>query len=79
MQAQTVVISSTSFEEEVIEAGVNDGQYTDTGDATVAHDLINNAGETPVDQFGGTEMEVNARYTPYDEPGSGLTDGDLLG
>ena len=79
MQAQTVVISSTSFEEEVIEAGVNDGQYTDTGDATVAHDLINNAGETPVDQFGGTEMEVNARYTPYDEPGSGLTDGDFVG
>ncbi|NQX76828.1 T9SS type A sorting domain-containing protein [Gilvibacter sp.] len=79
MQAQTVVISSTSFEEEVIEAGVNDGQYTDTGDATVAHDLINNAGETPVDQSGGTEMAVDARYEPYDEPGSGLTDGDFVG
>ncbi|MEZ4874318.1 MAG: T9SS type A sorting domain-containing protein [Flavobacteriaceae bacterium] len=72
-------IASTSFEEEVIVAGVNDGKYFDTGDANVAHDLVNNPLETPVDQSGGTELGVNARYTPYDTPDVGLTDGDFVG
>ncbi|HPF11555.1 MAG TPA: T9SS type A sorting domain-containing protein [Flavobacteriaceae bacterium] len=72
-------IASTSFEEEVIEAGVNDGKYFDTGDANVAHDLVNNAGQTPVDQSGGTELGVDARYEPYDTPDVGLTDGDFVG
>ena len=30
-------IASTSFEEEVIEVGVNDEKYFDTGDPNVAH------------------------------------------
>lgn len=74
-----VTVAGTSFEDEVITAGVNDAQYMDTGDANVAHDLINNALQTPVDQFGGPELEANARYEPYDTPSSGLTDGDFVG
>ena len=35
-------VAYTSFEEPVVA-----GQYTDTGDAGVAHDLINNAGDIP--------------------------------
>jgi len=77
--AQVVTVASTSFEEEVIEAGVNDAQYVDTGDANVAHDLVNNPLQTPVDQSGGTELGIDARYVPYDEPGTGLTDGDFVG
>ena len=77
--AQVETIASTSFEEEVIVEGVNDEQYVDTGDASVAHDLVNNPLQTPVDQSGGTELGVDARYEPYDNPSDGLTDGDFVG
>ncbi|MAY22949.1 MAG: hypothetical protein CMC74_09230 [Flavobacteriaceae bacterium] len=68
-------VAYTSFEEPVVA-----GQYTDTGDAGVAHDLINNAGESEVDfTSAGTEMGFDARYEPYDTPDVGLTDGDFVG
>ena len=70
------VIAGTSFEEP---AAVG-GSYTDTGDATVAHDLVNNAGEPLVDYVAAaTELGFDAVYEPYDTPGSGLTDGDFVG
>ncbi|PKA82658.1 putative secreted protein (Por secretion system target) [Ulvibacter sp. MAR_2010_11] len=54
--------------------------YTDTGDATVAHDLLNNTNEPFVDFApSGSEIGFNARYEPYDTPGVGLTDGDTVG
>ncbi|NND89183.1 MAG: T9SS type A sorting domain-containing protein, partial [Flavobacteriaceae bacterium] len=55
-------------------------QYTDTGDANVAHDLVNNAGEAEVDFIAtATELGFDASYAPYDVPGVGLTDGDFVG
>jgi hypothetical protein len=70
------VIAGTSFEEP---AAVG-GSYTDTGDAAVAHDLVNNAGEPLVDYVAvATELGFDAVYEPYDTPGSGLTDGDFVG
>ena len=39
------------------------GKYFDTGDADVAHDLVNNAGEAWVDVDG-----MNAAYIPFDSP-----------
>lgn len=77
--AQIVTVAGTSFEEEPIVTDVNDGQYMDTGDASVAHDLVNNPLQTPVDQSGGVELSIDARYVPYDTPGEGLTDGDFVG
>jgi len=69
-------IASTSFEE----PGVVAIQYVDTGDATTAHDLENNVDEPFVDFTStGGEMGFDARYEPYDEPGTGLTDGDWVG
>jgi hypothetical protein len=69
-------LAYTSFEE----AAVFSIDYTDTGDATIAHDLINNTGEPLVDYtFVNQEMGFNARYEPYNNPGDGLTDGDLVG
>ena len=69
-------LASTSFEE----APVFSIEYTDTGDATVAHDLINNMDEPLVDfTFVNQEIGFNARYEPYISPGDGLTDGDLVG
>jgi hypothetical protein len=67
---------STSFEEpEAI-----GGNYTDTGDATMAHDLIDNAGEPFVNfPSTGEELGFTASYAPYDTPGVGLTDGDSVG
>jgi len=67
---------STSFEEpEAI-----GGDYTDTGDATMAHDLIDNAGEPFVNfTSSGGELGFTASYVPYDTPGVGLTDGDSVG
>lgn len=50
------------------------GKYFDTGDADVAHDLVNNAGEAWVDVDG-----MNGAYIPFDTPGVGLTDGDYVG
>ncbi len=67
---------STSFEEpEAI-----GGDYMDTGDPAVAHDLINNDGE-PFVNFTSTGGEIGftASYVPYDTPGVGLTDGDSVG
>jgi hypothetical protein len=71
------IAAYTSFEEPAAVPGV---QYTDTGDPTVAHDLVNNAGEPVVDFTStGGEMGYNARYEPYDTPTNGLTDGDWVG
>lgn len=69
-------IASTSFEEpEAI-----GGQYTDTGDPAVAHDLVNNPDEPIIDfTSGGGEIGYDASYVPYDEPGDGLSDGDFVG
>lgn len=66
----------TSFEE----PPVFSSEYTDTGDATIPHDLVNNTNEPLVDySIVNTELGFNARYEPYDNPGIGLTDGDLVG
>ena len=60
-------VAMTSFEEVTIEAGVNDGQYVDTGDAAAAHDLINNDGQTPVNAAGTGPFPLgySASYVPY--------------
>jgi hypothetical protein len=69
-------LAYTGFEE----APVFSIEYTDTGDATVPHDLINNTNEPLVDYTSvNQEMEFNARYEPYSNPGEGLTDGDFVG
>ena len=66
----------TSFEE----PAVFSSEYTDTGDATIAHDLLNNTNEPLVDFITtGGELGYNASYSPYDTPGDGLTDGDFVG
>ncbi|WGF93219.1 T9SS type A sorting domain-containing protein [Aequorivita marisscotiae] len=69
-------VAGTSFEE----PDTFTGKYTDTGDPNIAHDLINNASQPLVDfaSMGG-EMGFDARYTPYDSPGVGLSDGDDVG
>lgn len=64
------VLYSNSFEN----ADALGGKYYDTGDANVAHDLVNNDGEAWVDVDG-----MDAGYIPYDPPGVGLTDGDYVG
>ena len=68
--------ATTSFEEPEAVGG----EYTDTGDPAVAHDLINNDGE-PIVNFTSTGGEIGftASYVPYDTPGVGLTDGDSVG
>jgi hypothetical protein len=69
-------IAGTSFEE----PAVFSGKYTDTGDANVAHDLVNNTDEPLVDYTTtGGEIGFDASYAPYDAPGVGLTDGDFVG
>lgn len=69
-------IAGTSFEEPSIVTV----QYIDTGDATVAHDLVNNPDEPNVDYTStGGEIGFDARYEPYDTPGDGLTEGDFVG
>ena len=66
----------TSFEEPPVFL-IN---YTDTGDPSLAHDLVNNLDEPYVDFIStGGEVGFNARYEPYDSPGVGLTDGDAVG
>ena len=70
-------VAYTSFEE-----ANTGGQYTDTGDAIAAHDLINNSGEADVDYVpvaGALELGFNARYVPFSTPDVGLTDGDYVG
>lgn len=66
----------TSFEE----PDIFNTEYTDTGDPNIAHPLFNNPNE-PFVNFPETngELGYNARYEPYDTPGVGLTDGDLVG
>ncbi len=64
------VLYSNSFEN----TDALGGKYYDTGDAAVAHDLVNNEGEAWVDVDG-----MDAGYIPYDPPGVGLTDGDYVG
>lgn len=66
----------TSFEEPELFNGL----YTDTGDASIAHNLANNANEPLVNYLtSGGELGFNASYVPYDTPGTGLTDGDTVG
>jgi hypothetical protein len=64
----------TSFEEPLI-----GGQYTDTGDAAVNHQLVNNAGEAMVEwAASGAEMGFTAWYSNTRDS-VGLTDGDYVG
>lgn len=49
-------------------------KYFDTGDANVAHDLVNNDGQAWVDIDG-----MDGGYIPFDPAGVGLTDGDYVG
>ena len=66
----------TSFEE----PPVFSAEYIDTGDPLIAHDLLNNQNEPFVNYtFIGDELGFSARYEPYNTPGDGLTDGDLVG
>ena len=64
------VLYSTGFEN----TDALGDKYFDTGDATVAHDLVNNEGQAWVDIDG-----MNAAYAPFDPNGVGLTDGDYVG
>jgi len=68
------VIAYTSFEN----AFVGD-RYVDTGDASVDHDLINNAGQSVVDfTDDGIEIGFDSQY--FNTRNSvGLTDGDFVG
>ena len=69
-------VAVTSFEE----PAVFSVQYLDTGDATTAHDLVNNTDEPIVNYTStGGEIGFDARYEPYDNPSDGLTDGDFVG
>lgn len=74
--SQIETIALTSFETPEIVSG----QYTDLGDATLAHNLLSNANE-PVINFtaNATEIGFNASYIPYDSASNGLTDGDFVG
>jgi MYXO-CTERM domain-containing protein len=68
------VIAFTSFEN----AFVGD-QYVDTGDASVDHDYVNNAGQSDVDFLAdGVEIGYDSEYfnTRNDV---GATDGDFIG
>ncbi len=68
--------AGTSFEE----PGLFGVQYVDTGDPSVAHDLVNNTDEPFVDFAAtGSEIGYDASYAPYDTPDVGLTDGDFVG
>lgn len=70
----STVIASTSFEEPA-----TGGQYTDTGDATEDHDLVNNADEASVDFTSvGGEIGFDATYVNTRDD-VGLTDGDFVG
>ena len=64
------VLYSTSFEN----TDALGGKYYDTGDADVAHDLVNNDGEAWVDIDG-----MDAAYIPFEPSSSGLVDGDYVG
>ncbi len=69
-------IAKTSFEV----PAVFTVQYVDTGDANVAHALMNNTDQPFVTvTAGGGEIGYTASYSPYDTPDVGLTDGDFVG
>lgn len=54
--------------------------YTDTGDANIPHELLDNPNEPFVNwPSNGTNLGFHARYEPYDDPDVGLTDGDAVG
>ncbi len=68
-----------SFEEEAAPGG----QYIDTGDAAADHDLVNNAGEPPVDSevsgiAANGQLAFDASYVNT-RNSVGLTDGDFAG
>lgn len=72
--ASAGVLASTSFENAFVGA-----QYVDTGDASMDHDLINNAGQSDVDFLAdGVEMGYDAYYRNT-RGSNGLTDGDFVG
>lgn len=71
----STLIAGTSFEE-----GTVVSRYTDTGDAAVDHDLVNNDGQSHVDFTAtATELGLDAVYTATRTDGVGLTDGDDVG
>lgn len=73
--AKAQVFSYTSFEEP---ATIPNAFYTDTGDPSVDHDLINNVDQPPVDYISvGGEMGFDATY--IGGTGLGLTEGDFVG
>ncbi len=62
------------------EPEVFNGDYIDTGDPNLVHDLVNNPNEPIVNYISnGEELGFNARYEPYETPGIGLSDGDEVG
>jgi len=70
---ESTVIGYTSFEEPT-----SDGQYVDTGDASVDHALENNAGQSDVNYTSaGGELGFSSYY--YSTGSNGLTDGDYVG
>ena len=73
-QAGGQVIAFTSFENAFV-----GGQYHDTGDASMDHDLVNNPGESDVDFLAdGVEIGYDSEY--FNTRNSvGLTDGDFVG
>ncbi|MEM1228156.1 MAG: hypothetical protein AAGJ40_20900 [Planctomycetota bacterium] len=73
---EAAVLTSTSFENE--DLTTNNGFYFDLGDSLVDHDLINNAGESPVDSTALTELTYDASYRNT-RSSVGLTDGDAVG
>ncbi len=76
VQSAAGQIASTSFEEPLSISG----SYTDTGDPSMAHSLLDNSNEPLVNWVSaGGELGYQAYYVPYDSPGVGLTDGDPVG
>lgn len=73
-QADGLVIAYTSFENAFVGS-----QYVDLGDASMDHDLFNNAGQSDVDFLAdGVEIGFDSQY--FNSRGSvGLTDGDFVG
>jgi len=70
-------LAGTSFEE-----GMTGTRYTDTGDATMDHDLVNNSGQSDVDFTAtATEIGFDATYVAsrVSDGAPGLTDGDDVG
>jgi hypothetical protein len=69
-----VVFAGTSFENAFAGA-----QYVDLGDASVDHDLVNNAGQSDVNFLNdGVEIGYNSQYFNTRDD-VGLTDGDFVG